>query len=227
MNTKNKKLSVNKLAEYLDARPARRASIVKQQQSESGHPAQYYALAQAGMRRVFMASDPSAQYALERRQILQHTGWGSHPQSLIHNNAEALKGMWQATVSGGLLSVDVNFRRPTELVEARIFGDVQLSNRFDVETLVLSRKPRYGGVKFYLNKNHPLSEFSGAVLGALLHEASIESHGVKSVSRGNILIIDAFQAKLFLAPSAMKQHVAEAAAAAREFSMQWDHMNYL
>jgi hypothetical protein len=222
MNTKNKKLSVNKLVEYLDARPARRASIVKQQQSESGHPAQYYALAQAGMRRILGSSDPTQQLVVELKLIAEHPGWGPHPRQLVKNNTDALRGMWLALEPHDLLTSGATFRNPVEPLEPRSFGDVRLTNRFDVEIIVPARKPRYGGIKFYLNKNHPLSEFSGAVLGALLHEAAIKCHDVGSVSRGHITIIDAFQSKIFEAPLAMKQHVAEAAAAAREFSLKWD-----
>lgn len=212
------------MAEYLDARPARRASIVKQQQSGKNHPAQYYSLAQASMRRILVSPTPEAQFATEQAQILNHPGWGKHPKQLVQNNASALKGMWEAVSSNGLLSSGTTYRKPLEQLEPRSFGDVQLTNRFDVESVTGGGKPKYGGIKFYFNKSHPLSEFSGSVLSALLHEALINGHGLKSVSKNDILVIDAFQSKIFHAPSLMKQHVAEAAAAALEFSIQWDHI---
>lgn len=224
MKTKEKKLSVNKMAEYLDARPARRASIVKQQQSGKGHPAQYYSLAQAAMRRILVAPAPAAQFTTEIAMILSHTGWGQHPKQLVQNNAAALKGMWEAVSPNELFTSGTTYRKPLEQIEPRSFGDVQLTNRFDVESVTPAHKPKYGGIKFYFNKNHPLSEFSGSVLGALLNEASINSHGAKSVSRNDIIVIDAFQSTIFRAPCHMKQHVAEAAAAAQEFSIQWDHI---
>lgn len=212
------------MAEYLDARPARRASIVKQQQSGKGHPAQYYTLAQAAMRRIMASTDPKTQYATEGALILDHVGWGKHPKQLVQNNAAALKGMWEAVLENGLLTSGTSYRRPLEQIVPRSFGDVQLTNRFDVESVIADRKPKYGGIKFYFNKNHPLSDFSGAVLGALLHEAAINTHGSKAVAKNDILIIDAFQSAVFRAPAQMKQHIAEAAAAAKEFSFHWDNI---
>ena len=224
MQTKGKKLSVNKMAEYLDARPARRASIVKQQQSGKGYPAQYYSLAQAAMKKILVSTDPQSQFAEERDRILNHSGWGKHPKQLIKNNISALKGMWNAVCVRDLISSQITYRKPLAQIKPRSFGDVALTNRFDVESVAGCRKQKYGGIKFYFNKNHPLSAFSGAVLGSLLHEAAIESHGIKAVSKSDIVVIDAFQSTIFRAPSHMKQHVAEAAAAAHEFSVQWDYI---
>jgi hypothetical protein len=99
-----------------------------------------------------------------------------------------------------------------------------LTSRYDVETIIASKKPKYGGIKFYLNKAHPLSSFSGAVLAAMLHEASVDVLGKNSVSRHDIIVVDAFQGSVFHAPSLMKQHVTEAAAAAKEFSFHWDNI---
>lgn len=205
MNTTKKKLSANKMAEYLDARPARRASIVKQQQSESGHPAHYYSLAQAAMRRILASPDPSGQYTKELEHTSEHPGWGAHPLQLIENNCLALRGMWQAVVADSeLLSSGLTYRSPTVLVDPRDFGDVRLTNKFDVESVITKRKPRYGGIKLYLNKKHPLSSFSADVLGALLYEASVVAYGRTSVEKGCIIIIDAFQSRTFHAPAKIK-----------------------
>lgn len=225
MLTKNKQLSVNKLAEYLDARPARRASIVRQQKAGNGHPAQYYTLAQAAMRRILISDDPSKTYALELKLVSSHSGWGSHPRQLVANNVEALNGMWSTVNQHRFLSLDLIYRKPIQPLAPRIHGDVLLTSRFDVETIIASKKAKYAGIKFYLNKSHPLSDFSGAVLAAMLHESSVEVLGKNSVSRNNIIIIDAFQGSVFHAPSLMKQHVAEAAAAAKEFSFHWDNID--
>jgi hypothetical protein len=225
MLTKNKQLSVNKMAEYLDARPARRASIVRQQKSGNGHPAQYYTLAQAAMRRILISEDPSRTYESELTLISSHEGWGNHPRQLVANNVEALKGMWTTVSQNGFMSPELIYRKPIQPFTPRIYGDVLLTSRFDVETIIAARKPKYAGIKFYLNKAHPLSDFSGAVLAAMLHESSIELLGKNSVSRKDIIIIDAFQGSVFHAPSLMKQHVAEAAAAAKEFSFHWDNID--
>jgi hypothetical protein len=222
MLTKNKQLSVNKLAEYLDAYALRRAAIVKQQKSGNGHPAQYYSLAQAAMTRVLISGDPDDTFQQERISITDHPGWGPYPQQLISNNIQAFDGLMAANSDHGLLELPVSCRKPAEPLVPRQYGDVRLSNRFDVELLTEGRKKKYGGIKYYLNKEHPLSDFSGAVLASMLVEATGELVGKNAVSSSHVFVIDAFNGKIFSPPSKLKRHLDEAVAAAREFSMHWD-----
>lgn len=220
-----KKLPVNKMAEYLDAKPLRRGQIVRQLKSDLGHPAQYYALAQAAASRVITSSDPVSTRASEREKVELHPGWGLHPKQLIANNLAAFEGLIGCLDSNGILARPVSFRKPSLQLEPRLFGDVRLSNRFDVETVTVGRKQKYGGIKFYLNKEHPLSDFSAAVLAAMLTQAAIEMFGKNAVSPEGIYIIDGFQGKAYSCPSQFKRHLSEGAAAAHEFSLHWDSID--
>jgi len=208
------------MAEYLDATPARRATIVRQQKSETGHPAQYYTLAQTAMTRTLVSNDPSGTFGTELEKIATHAGWGQHPRQLINNNLRAFQSLMVA--SEVLLSPSVSFRMPSAPLDPRQYGDVRVSNRLDVELVTGSKGQRYGGVKYYLNKEHPLSDFSGAVLTSMLHEAMSELFGENAISRFDIVVIDAFHGRLFRPPTHIKRHLKEAVAASHEFSMHWD-----
>ncbi|MDB6132300.1 MAG: hypothetical protein JWM59_543 [Verrucomicrobiales bacterium] len=222
MTDNYKKLSANKLAEYIDARPQRRATIVRQQKCGTAHPTKYYALAQSAMSKVMAASDRNLIFDLEKTRISTHPGWGNNPEDLISNNFKALQRLMECAERQGLFELAADFRKPAHPLNPLRYGDVQLSNRFDSEIVTSGRRQKYGGVKYYINKNHPLSDFSGAVLAALLQDAMIELVDKKSVSAENVIILDAFQGKVFRASSNYKNYIREAEAAMREFSMHWD-----
>ena len=210
------------MAEYLDATPARRATIVRQQKAGSGHPAQYYALAQTAMSRTLVSNDPASAFKKEFAKIASHQGWGNHPRQLITNNLQAFQGLMNA--SGAVISSPGSFRMPSAPLDPRQYGDVRVSNRIDVELVIGSKRPHYGGIKYYLNKEHPLSDFSGAVLTSMLYEAMSEVVGENAISRSSIIVIDAFHGRIFRPPTQIKRHLKEAVAASQEFSMHWEFM---
>lgn len=223
MISNQKKLSINKLAEYLDAHACRRAAIVRQQKKNLAHPAQYYSLAQAAMSRILVSAAPDEQFEREKMLIAKHSGWGTHPGQLKQNNLHALEGLIRCAEKKGIFLWEETFRKPVQPLNPRQYSDVRLSNRFDIEFVASGKKQLYGGIKFYLNKEHPLTAFSGAVLAAMLQEAAIELFGKKAISPKNgIMIMDAFQGEIFLLPIHSKRYLAEAVAAAKEFSLHWD-----
>lgn len=223
MISRHKQLSVNKLAEYLDAKPSRRATIVRQQMEDRSHPAQYYILAQTAMKRVLASSVPDTTFEVELKAIRAHTGWGPYPEALIKNNADALAGLWKS-IKANYPFENISFRSPVRPFEGQLLGDVRITNRLDLESLIKGRSLRYGGIKFYINKDHALTDLSGKVLAAMLYEVSELTYGKKAVDRGNTLVIDAFHSRIFAAPNSTKQLCGEAAAAANEFSIHWAHL---
>ena len=221
-----KSLSINKLAEYLDANALRRAAIVRQRISEDAFAPAYYTLAQSGMRSVALASNPASVFLTETEKIRRHAGWGPYPKKLIENNLEALQGLWLAFQSGILPDSSRHYRLPGSSQPNQILSDVRITSRSDLELVVTSVRgsARYGAVKFYLNKEHPLTSHSGAVLAALLENLAKKVYGDRNVSREGIYVIDAFKGTIFNPPRSCSRMVKEATAAAKEFSMHWDFL---
>jgi hypothetical protein len=223
-----KKLTINKLAEYADARPSRRATIVRQQVKAQSYTAQYYILADSAIKRVLLSETPTKTFLAEANWIKSHPGWGDYPRSVVANNSLALKKMWDSLLQSGLIADEkVSFRRPSQALAPHIFGDVRVSSRFDLEIIKVHRGVRYGGVKFYVNKEHPLTGFSGSILSALLHEAASAAYGINQIDRKSVVILDVFHGGIFAVPYSTKKLIIEASAAALEFALHWDKLEGL
>ena len=225
MERKVKKLSANKLAEYIDAKAVRRASLVKQQIENTGHPTHYYALAQSAARKVLASSSPEGSLKTELKKMGKHPGWGLYPAKLIENNLTALQGFWNASDGGLFGSNNTIFRKPRHNPDRLSINDVQVSNRFDLEALKDSPKGlSYGAVKFYFNKKHPLTDLSGNVLAALLYNAAVDAYGESNVDRKSVLVVDTFDQKVYRPKPSTKKLLAEVYAAAKEFGLHWDSL---
>lgn len=79
-------------------------------------------------------------------------------------------------------------------------------------------------MKFYFNKKHPLTDLSGNVLAALLFDAVKEAYGESNIDRKSVIVVDAFNQRVFYPKPSTKKLIAEAHAAAREFGMHWDSL---
>lgn len=223
--TEVKKLSANKLAEYVDAKPSRRETIVNQRIKEQGHALNYYGYATNAINRVLIRGSESRKIHLvsEMDRMTQEVGMGLYPKSHIKNNMEALQSF--SNFIGNWEEGDcVSFRKPSTTLEAIEMSGLIVSNSMSVEILTKAKTVKYGAVKLYLNKKHPLSEFSGDVLSAMFYSQVCAAKGRSCVSRKHVVVLDVFAKRMFCAPVSYKRLNNEAMAAAREVVIRWDSL---
>ena len=224
--TKYKKISANKFAEYVDAKPSRQETIIKQRISEKGYGPQYYILAKSAICRLMNTEGRAIEevYENEKASITAHAGYGANPGKLIANNLLALES-FMLIQKQGLPSGE--YRKPTAKLSPKDRDGLIISNSVDAEIIVKQRVPKYGAVKLYFSKEHSLKEFSGALLATLLSEDFENVFGARNVARSSVIVIDVFNMKIHYAPCANKRNLREIDATAKAIISRWHYLTDL
>lgn len=222
----SKKISANKIAEYVDAKPSRQETLIRQRIKDDGHASNYYALASAAISRLLTLELGFTQAAFVQQESLieVHPGYGSHPKALIQNNLMALRCFRRMCLADGTLPAG-SYRKATLKLPVCNLGGLLVSNAMDIELVVKQRKRvKYGAVKLYFSKDHHLSDFSGKILSSMLYRQFVGVRDYGSVSRQHVVVVDVFSEKVFEAPASHTRLNNELLATSRGIIARWDSL---
>jgi hypothetical protein len=217
------RISVCKLAEYLEAQPIRRHQILKDQKYPPDFKVTWYddsfdaavngltnpdrALDLLRSARAEMAAKP----ALNEKQLTART-----------NNLEALNHLINFLEKP--LFPDCTLRRVPDRPSGLRLAGVNISVRPEIEIVVGGRGQaiHYGYLKLYISKTHPISEEGGKYVATAVHQFAVLRHGLEqAVDRKHCCLLDAFRERLHEAPQHFQARRRQIEAACREIASQW------
>lgn len=220
----NPRISINKLGEYLTATPARRKSIIKDQK----YPPEIFITGKYND-----AFDPIIDFFV--RDALNpeglHRAVGALSSRPTRNDPEA------ADLKNNILALQrliktadtvpfagLTFRAAKQQGALLTIGKVAVSIRPELEIVAPQRGggTKYGLLKLYLGKTHPLNEESGQLIATTVHQFA-ETHfgSPENVDRKRCYVLDVFQGKLFIAPVSYTKRRSDIEAACEEIAARW------
>ena len=220
----NPRISINKLGEYLVASPARRKSIIKDQK----YPPEIFITGKYNDAFDsiihFFVRDALNPEGLHRAvNALSSRPIRNKPEACaLKNNIQALQRLIKTADSlpfGGL-----TFRAAKSQGALLTIGKVAVSVRPELEIVAPQRGggTKYGLLKLYLGKTHPLNDDSGQLIATTVHQFA-ENHfgGPENVDRKRCCVLDVFQGKLFTAPASNTKRRSDIEAACEEIAARW------
>ena len=220
----NPRISINKLGEYLTAKPARRKSIIKDQK----YPPEVFITGKyndafESIVNFFTlgALQPEVLHRAISRLSVNPTA--NAPQAAdLKNNILALQHLIKT--AGTLPFTGLTFRAAKQQGALLTIGKVVVSVRPELEIIAPQRGggTKYGLLKLYLGKTHPLNEESASLIATTVHQFAEKHFGTpENVDLKRCYVLDVFQGKLFTAPQSYTKRRSDIAAACEEIAARW------
>lgn len=212
------RISLNKLAEYSTASPARRRTIVKDAKAPKEFKMLRYRKARALCRSALLNDLTNAE-VLARLDEWDGGGteWAQKDTALSGDAVLAFLGMrsglpdfsgWEKSKGAhGLLQC----------------GGVNISISPD---LLLQQDNSTGAIHFHISKSNPLTKQSGELAASLLERhltESVHGQGIEVMKR-HCIVLDVFTQQAFTAPKATKQRWTTANACCTELLLWWESL---
>lgn len=219
----NPRISINKLGEYLTATPARRKSIIKDQKYPSVFITSKYDDATESIVRFFVRDALNPEGLHRAVSVLSSRPTRSDPEAAdLKNNILALQRLIKTADT--LPFAGLTFRAAKQQGALLTIGKVAVSIRPELEIVAPQRGggTKYGLLKLYLGKTHPLNEESGQLIATTVHQFA-ETHfgSSENVDRKRCFVLDVFQGKLFIAPASYTKRRSDIEAACEEIAARW------
>lgn len=220
----NPRFSLNKLGEYLTATPARRKSIIKDQK----YPPEIYITGKYNdafdsIVNFFTLGELEPEVLHRAVSRLSAKPTANNPQAAdLKNNILALQRLIQT--AGTLPFTGVTFRAAKHQGALLNIGKVSISVRPELEIVAPQRGggTKYGLLKLYLGKTHPLHEESGNLIATTVHQFAEKHFGSsENVDRKRCYVLDVFQGRLFMAPQSYTKRRSDIEAACEEIAARW------
>ncbi len=214
------RISINKLAEYLTAAPARRRAIVKEQKYPATFRTVWYDAACTAIVQFLCAEEPDEEKLVsEIERLYTKTPANESEETKLRTNAEALEAFLEGhdhlSVEGfkGIPGVNT----PAKLVIA----EVELSVRPDVMLNGSVRGKTVGGaIKLYFSKETKLTDKSAPYISALVHKFVLDKTKTDP-SRRHCQVFDVFGKTVEEAPASTKTRMRDVEAACEEIRLLW------
>lgn len=216
------RISLNKLGEYLVAKPRRRHSIIKDQKKPKD----------------FIV----ARYTDAIRAIQAYVTDGAQESDQIKRAARSLtstshESKWKQETADLCAKALLAFMSIADEVPTNGFGSIRgedSQERINIAGTEVSVRPEIflvdpdagnqivGAIKLYISKSHPLSDDSAAFIGSVLYRYAAEVVSTEAaVSHKNCFIVDVFDGKIYVAPKAFKRNMNDVHAACSEIAQLW------
>lgn len=217
----NPRLSINKLGEYLTAKPGRQLKILKDQKYPEDFMGPRYQEATNAI--VDFLLDPNRNTTPVSRLIAQlraRRGASDQETARYVNNAEALEAFLAAYP--GLALAAFAFRRPvTPPIILPMLG-VEVSVRPELEIIAQTRAgQKIGSLKLHFPKGHRLQLEAGEYIATIVQQHAEMTHGQANVSRDHCMVLDIMRGNLFTAPKSFIQRRKDLAAACKMIAGIW------
>lgn len=214
------RISVNKLAEYLTASPARRRAIVKEQKYPPTFRAIWYDAACTAIVQFLCAEEPNEEALVnEIERLYTKKPANESEEAKLRTNAEALEAFLDGYEQ---LTLDEFKATPGVNDAAKIvIAEVELSVRPDVMLNGEVRGKSVGGaVKLYFSKETKLTDESAPYISALIHKFVLDKTKVEP-SRRHCQVFDVFGKRVDEAPASTKTRMRDIEAACEEIRLLW------
>lgn len=218
------RISVTKLGEYVGSRSAaRRKTILVDQKYPKPFKTAIYNECFDPLIGFFVdGSHDTAAVKAAIRAIQVRTVTTDAGEMRRQVNSQALNHLLKTASSLPLNGI--TFRKGSEFSKPMVVACVEVSIRPELELVVTGKGGtiRYGLLKLYLSKSHPLTEDAGNYVATLVHSYATQRFtGSKSVDRKHCYVFDLFQEKLFVAPVNHTKRRNDIHAACEEIASRW------
>lgn len=208
------RISLNKLGEYLAAKPSRRRTIVLDQKRPSNFKATWYRESRALIAGHLRGEKNESVLISEASRILSGadslSDFGKQ-QAIV--DAEAIEAY--LSIAGDLeLACEAIPQNCSPILE---IAGVEVSVRPDA---LLKTSKGTGALKLYFGKTYPLDDESGQYASCILQKWVDATFG--SAYHRNCIVLDVMSGEWFEAPRAYKRRLQDVEVACEEIAMRWE-----
>jgi hypothetical protein len=215
------RISVNKLAEYLEAAPARRHKIVEDQKNPPTFMVTWYQDAQDAISEFILGgcTDETVLHDAITR-LSRKTVKNDFEKSRNLTNVEALNSFLNSYQE--LETKNVTFSAAPVNPPKIEYSGVQVSVRPEILIKDNQTKEIIGCLKLYFSKEHHLNSETGAYLGAILNQYASKHLGAGANIKSKFCVaVDVLGQKIFTAPKAISRRITNVRAACEEIRLIW------
>jgi hypothetical protein len=215
------RISVNKLAEYMVATPARRRGIIRDQK----------------VRREVVVARYQEVYSAIAEYLADSADVGPVYRRLDKLYSATAKSAWELQnnqLSAEALEWFLSFVDEIDLSQFETIRAAQTLPLMDVAGVGVSVKPSVllrvpgtsrvaGAVHIYLSKLFAFDDEAAAYAGAVVHQFvdTVLEHGNHKVDPANSYVIDVFARRIHVGPRAYKRRRKDIEAACEEIAQRW------
>ena len=216
------RISINKLGEYVTARPRRRRRVIHDQKYPPTFQVTRYNQAQSAMTKFF-ANAGDDKLILETKDALANaepkSTWDAERIRSCNQALDSFLEFYDPTLIEGY-EIEVGDPHPPKLEVA----GVQISVRPDIILRGTDRKGNstVGAIKFYIAKTKPLDQESGSIIATSVHQYidHFSSDETKAPPKAS-MVVDVFAQKIYHAPRAYISRRKDIEAACEEVARAW------
>jgi len=221
------RVSLNSLAEYMVATPARRAAIIRDQKRPPEFKTTVYTDAENAIVDYLSAGDGdldriyAAQETLLAKLNAPKTDWDEQRLRLCMDALES----FSLNVFAFDLEDATVFALPATYVSKLLIGKVAVSIRPEVGYKVETKNGAQSGlIKLYFRKNDPLTEAQAQYIGAALYlwGTDVERQD-PPLAPTRCLVYDVFAGASYEGPKAYVRRLNDLQAACDEIALRWPH----
>ncbi len=220
-----RRISVNKLGEYMTATPLRRRRIVQDQKRPKGFILPRYTEAQDAITKYLVGGKADAGRLTSEIERLNSapsaTQWESDRKRLAREALQAFLDIADSIDLEGLSAARGGNDQPRLSI-----GGLEVSIRPEVVLSATDRhgRPKAGALKLYFSKTSPLTNDSAAYIATALH-AFVEAHTPSAYAEArNCRVIDVFGQEVYTAPRASARRRNDLVAACEEIARAWEQL---
>lgn len=213
-------MSVNKLIEYISAKPARQRTLLEEQKRPKTFQANYYREATEAACQVLrsrLTEESIAAAAAVARQLRARPAASDWEQTKHSTNADAIDA-FLSSVKG--LPPFAGYRD----VETQVRGTVSIAGvevSLRPDGVFTGDDGDLGLLKLYFSKNRRLADDEGKYIAAMIYEYSADV-GLEGVPvRKHTVALDVFHGRVAVAPQHYKRLIKDVEAACATIAQVW------
>ncbi len=212
------RISLNKLAEYIFARPGRQQTIIRDQKRPSDFIVARYHWAEEAIKNfILRPQQNSLQNAIAAISTLEHSSdWSKQNADLCQDALIHFMTLKDRLVFDGFTPVLGSDSAPKMIVSG-----VNVSVRPEI-LLSDNAKNIVGALKLYINKSNPLTDESGKYISTVLYRYLAEVVSSENcVVPGLCVVVDVFGQTVHIAPKTYKRSMVDINCACQNIAILW------
>lgn len=213
------RISVNKLAEYMTATPARRRGIIRDQKARREVVVARYQEVYAGIAECLLAGNDASPVYRRIDKLYKSTpksAWALQNNQL---SAEALEVF--LTFSDEIDLSRFELFRPGQTLPLMPIAGVGVSVKPAVLLRVPGETAPVGAIHVYVSKLFAFDDDAGAYASTVLHQFVERMLSEENVDPSNSCVIDVFARQVHVGPRSYKKRRKDLEAACEEIAQRW------